>query len=83
MEYLLVVEVIDGDTFDGIDMGGELKRIRLQKQHAPEMRQLGGIDAQQRLDERIRDKMVGVKIVARDKYGRLVAEVWLDDNRIG
>jgi len=67
-------DVIDGDTFDtntGV-------RIRLQRVNAPSINTLEGQKAKKLLESLILLKIISYEIVARDTYGRAVAEVWVD-----
>jgi len=71
-----VKEVIDGDTFKTAN------RIRLENVDAPEMSQSGGSDAKQKLESLISGKEVVYEEQARDKYGRIVAQVWVNGKNV-
>ena len=67
-----VTRVIDGDTF----LTASRKHpVRLANVDAPEKRAKGGPAATKRLREMIQGKSVKVNVVARDVYGRAVANV--------
>jgi endonuclease YncB( thermonuclease family) len=67
-----VTRVIDGDTF----LTKSRKHpVRLANVDAPEKGRKGGAKATQRLRKLIQGKRVEVNTVARDSYGRAVANV--------
>ncbi len=69
-----VIKIIDGDTF----MTDKRKNpIRLANIDTPEKRQPGYEDAKHRLQNLISGQEVSIDTVARDKYGRSVANVKL------
>jgi micrococcal nuclease len=69
-----VTKVIDGDTF----MTDKRKNpVRLADVDTPEKRQPGYQDAKQELQNLIAGQEVSIDTVARDKYGRSVANVKL------
>jgi endonuclease YncB( thermonuclease family) len=69
-----VIKIIDGDTF----MTDKRKNpIRLANIDTPEKRQPGYQDAKQGLQNLISGQEVSIDTVARDKYGRSVANVKL------
>ena len=74
----LVVEVVDGDTFQ-LNSG---KRVRLMGVDAPEYDRCGGQQAKERLTELILDKKVTLKEEIKDSYGRTLALVYEDGNFI-
>ena len=67
-----VTRVIDGDTFT---TASRKHPIRLANVDAPEKGQPGGAKATQDLRELLQGKQVEIDTVARDKYGRSVANV--------
>ena len=67
-----VTRVIDGDTFQ---TASRKKSIRLANVDAPEKGQKGGSVATKNLRNLIKGEKVTVDTVARDKYGRAVANV--------
>ena len=68
-----VVEVIDGDTFRTA-----ANRIRLANVDAPELNEPGGQAAKRELERLIGGKEVIYEEKARDPYGRIVAQVWVN-----
>ena len=69
-----VKRVIDGDTFETEDG----KFVRLSRFDAPELHEAGGKEMTAHLRQLIAGKDVRIEQVGIS-YGRLVAEVWLDD----
>lgn len=67
-----VTRVIDGDTFE---TASRKNPIRLANVNAPEKGAKGGADATAALRGLIAGETVSVDTVARDKYGRSVANV--------
>jgi len=70
-----VRRVIDGDTIEIVDAGGIRTRVRFQDVDAPEMDEPGGPEAKAALEERLMGHDVVVTPHARDRYGRLIADV--------
>ncbi|MBM3284219.1 thermonuclease family protein, partial [Candidatus Gottesmanbacteria bacterium] len=67
-----VVEVIDGDTFQ-LRSG---KRVRLLGVDAPEYNRCGGPEAKKRLKELIGQKIIDLREVTTEAYGRSLALVY-------
>jgi endonuclease YncB( thermonuclease family) len=67
-----VTRVIDGDTFE---TSSRKKPVRLARLDAPEKGQRGAAQARKDLSSMILGKEVSIDTVARDKYGRAVANV--------
>ncbi len=67
-----VTRIIDGDTFE---TGSRKNPIRLANVLAPEKGTKGGTEATKALRALIGAETVSVDTVARDKYGRSVANV--------
>jgi len=82
-----VVDVIDGDTLE-IDLDGKRERVRYLLIDTPELHHpLRGQEEFGRQAYRINRKLVLGKsvrlefdVLKRDRYGRLLAYVWLEDN---
>jgi len=71
-----VKRVIDGDTFV---TGSRKNPVRLANVNAPEKGKPGSAKATQALKNLIQGQQVQVETVARDKYGRSVANVKVDN----
>ena len=69
-----VTKVIDGDTFE---TDKRKNPVRLANVDAPEKGQRGAAKAREKLRNLIEGKEVGIETVARDKYGRSVARIYL------
>ena len=77
IEY--VTRVIDGDTFTA---AGQSPNVRLKGVHAPERGQIGAQEATDELTRLIRHRQVTIQTEAHDVYGRRVAEVWRQSDRL-
>jgi len=75
-----VVKVIDGDTFE-MRYGNEKMRVRLFGIDSPERGQPFNVKAKEFTASLIADKDVRVVIINKDRYGRFVADVYLEDGR--
>ena len=74
-----VTRVVDGDTF----MTGSRKNpVRLANVNAPEKGTRGATTATQALRDLVQGQTVSVETVARDKYGRSVAKVKVDNRSV-
>jgi micrococcal nuclease len=73
----LQVHVVDGDT---IRVGSE--RIRLRGIDTPEMSEIQGPAAKQRLEELLRTGPIRIVLHARDGYDRLVADVFVNGQNV-
>jgi len=69
-----VTEVIDGDTFK-VESGTVM---RLEGVDAPEINSEGGQKTKRKLEELILNKIIEYEEQARDDYGRLIVQVWVD-----
>lgn len=74
-EPLAVVSVSDGDTFTGLDGRNRRVKVRLHGIDAPEKAQLFGTAARKSLGELVMGKVVDMRPLERDDYGRVVADV--------
>src|SRR3954462_5837339 len=68
---------IDGDT-----LVCNHQKVRLTNVYAAEMNEKGGAAAKRRLQALVRSLDVVFKPVGRDRYGRTLAEVYVDGRRI-
>jgi len=82
-----VIDVIDGDTFDlnvtHVDDDNEyeyndIERIRIADIDAPELNGESGDRALEELEDVILDESIRCDIHARDRYGRLICDVYLE-----
>ena len=80
--YGLVVNVADGDTITVLDSTKQQHRIRLLHIDAPERGQAYGRVAQKALAQKINQRQVQVKYKEEDRYGRILGEVFLNDESI-
>ncbi|MCI0429884.1 MAG: thermonuclease family protein [Rhodospirillales bacterium] len=60
--------------------GGE--RVKIEGIRAPELSQPGGEEARQRLQKRIRSGELVVQRGGTDKYGRTLARIYVNGNRV-
>lgn len=72
-----VVAVIDGDTIEVLH-DGKAVRIRLQGIDCPESKQPFGTKAKQFTSEFLFGKQVRVKAIGEDRYGRTLADIYVD-----
>ena len=70
--------VVDGDTF----VTKEDQIIRLTSINAPEMERCGGKEAQKELERIISGKPLYLKVLFRDIYNRLVADVFTPEGSV-
>ncbi len=75
-----VIKVSDGDTLDVLYENRAI-RIRLAEIDCPEKKQPFGEKARRYAAELAAGREVTVKVKDRDRYGRIVAEIILPDNR--
>ncbi|CUS39352.1 conserved hypothetical protein [Candidatus Nitrospira nitrificans] len=73
----LQMRVVDGDT---IRVGGE--RIRLRGIDTPELSELQGPAAKQRLEELLRSGAIRIEPHGRDVYNRLLADVFVNEQNV-
>jgi len=71
------IRLIDGDTFA---YGAE--RVRIRGIDTPEVSESGGFEASQRLDLLLREGPVMVIPQALDVYGRIVADVYVNNQNV-
>ncbi len=68
---------IDGDT-----LVCNHRKVRLANVYAAELNQAGGASAKKRLQSRIASGRVTLTPLGTDRYGRMLAEVYVDGRRI-
>lgn len=74
-----VVGVADGDSITLLDHRQRQHKIRLAGIDAPEKGQPYGQRSKQALSALVYGKTVAVEATKRDRYGRRVGKVWVDD----
>ena len=74
-----VIGVLDGDTISLIDHDHRSLRIRLAQIDAPEKHQPFGAASKQSLSSLVFGKDVLIDIVDKDRYGRSVAKIHIDE----
>lgn len=74
-----VVSVADGDTITILDVGKVQHKVRLAGIDAPEKAQAFGGRSRDSLEELVSGKTVIVETNKKDRYGRMVGKVLLDD----
>lgn len=77
-----MLNVIDGDTFNVVDMYGWEHKVRLAYIDAPELKQEYGKEAAGGIDLCLY-KPLKVDVKSYDLYGRQIAEVFCDGESIG
>lgn len=77
-----VIGVVDGDTIAVLDKNKKTIKIRLANIDAPEKAQAFGNRAKQFAENKIKGKMVKLRIHSKDQYDRYIAEVFLNDVNI-
>lgn len=77
-----VVGVSDGDTITVLDDNKQRHVIRLMGIDAPEKAQAYGQKAKQSLSDLVFDRDVSVTWFKRDRYGRTVGQVLVDDKDV-
>ena len=77
-----VVGVHDGDTITVLTISNQQSRVRLSGIDAPELHQAYGNRSKQALSAKVFGKTVVLSVTGKDRYGRTVAEVWLDQQWI-
>lgn len=80
--YGLVVNVADGDTITVLDPSKKQHRIRLAHIDAPERGQAYGRVAQKALNQKISKRQVQIKYKEKDRYGRILGEVFLNSENV-
>ena len=78
-----VVRVADGDTITVLDAGNQQHKIRLMGIDAPEKGQPYGNKSRDSLASMVAGRNVTVEWHKRDRYGRLVGQVFADTHDVG
>lgn len=78
-----VVGIADGDTITVLTNQNEQVKIRLYGIDCPEKKQAFGTKARQFIADLVFNKTVSIQPIQRDRYGRLVAKVYVDNRDVG
>ena len=76
-----VVKIIDGDTLD-VNIDSNIIRIRLADIDTPERNQPWGFEAKKFLATKVLKKEVQIIITNKDRYGRQIGIIFLDNTNI-
>jgi hypothetical protein len=68
---------VDGDT-----LVCNHQKVRLTNVYAPEMNQPGGSAAKKKLQALVQNREVALRAHGKDRYGRVLAELFVDGRRI-
>ena len=77
-----VVHISDGDTITVMTPNDNQLKIRLAEIDAPESHQAFGNKAKEALANKIFGKMVKVEWIKKDRYGRAIGKIYLNDRYI-
>ncbi|MDA8954243.1 thermonuclease family protein, partial [Pseudomonadales bacterium] len=77
-----VTRVVDGDTIAFKVHDGPIEKVRLADIDTPERDQPWGTEATTALRQWSMSKPARIEVVDTDRYGRLVATLWVDDENI-
>ena len=77
-----VVSIADGDTITVLDSAKVQHKIRLQGIDAPEKKQAFGTKSKERMSEKVGGEEVVVQWKEKDRYGRILGEVMVDNRHI-
>ena len=77
-----VVSITDGDTLTVLDDSKVQHKIRLQGIDAPEKSQAFGNVARKTLGDKVHNRQVRVSWKEKDRYGRIIGEMYVDDRHI-
>jgi endonuclease YncB( thermonuclease family) len=78
----IVTQVTDGDTLWLKPADGKPVEVRLRDIDAPEICQPWGDESRKALSELTLDKVASLQVVARDKYGRAVGTLMIEDTNV-
>ena len=77
-----IERVVDGDTIVFLITGAKTQRVRLADIDTPELDQPWGLEAKAALKVWAENRRAEIRIVDTDRYGRLVATLWVDGENI-
>lgn len=75
-------KIIDGDTFRTTKPINGENRIRIADFYAPEINQSGGKVAKNKLIRLVGNKTVTIKPKAKDRWGRIIADVYVNNQDV-
>ncbi|RSM22600.1 thermonuclease family protein [Aeromonas salmonicida] len=75
--FCRVVGVYDGDTFTCLSDAKQQMKVRMAEIDTPESKQPYGTKSKQALSDLVFGKHVGLKVQDTDRYGRIVARVYV------
>lgn len=78
-----VTRFIDGDSFVATSRDGQSVPVRISGIDAPEKGQPGSRAASKALRRLVADRWLVLRVIKRDRYGRLVGRLMLNDRDIG
>ena len=76
-----VIRVVDGDTYQMLK-GKRIFTVRLLNVDAPETKQSFGEAAKDSVSKLILGKIVSYDSTGKDLYGRVLADIWIDNKRL-
>lgn len=74
-----VLYVSDGDTLT-MSVDGSKEKVRFYGVDAPEKSQNYGLEAKEFVLERVQGKVIQVRVVDKDRYGRTIGKIYYDDH---
>jgi micrococcal nuclease len=80
---MLLVTVIDGDTYMAVDLRGKRRKLRLYGVDCPELSQQFGSDAKLRVQQLSTNRWGKVRLRGKDKYHRFLADVRIEGIDLG
>ena len=80
--FIIQAQAVSCRAVDGDTLACDKQRIRLANVYAAEIGEPGGLEAKHRLSSLVHGQNVTIRSVARDKYGRTVAQVLINGRPI-
>ncbi|MDH5602918.1 MAG: thermonuclease family protein [Cyclobacteriaceae bacterium] len=80
-EQVRVVDVIDGNTVEVKDAGGEQYTVMLNGVDAPEIGQDFGEEARKYLEKKVKGKKVRMEQRGKDRKGRWMVDIYMANDR--
>ena len=85
LSFLLIAHAASAErciAVDGDTLVCNHQKVRLTNVYAPEMNQTGGSAAKKKLQALVQNREVALRTHGKDRYGRMLAEVFVDGRRI-